>query len=104
MTFKGQEEDNRQQLSKITKGAIFRVLCHCLLHGGLAFLIGGWCLLVVGAVPQHECLLSWHLLLSWRVWSGPCKDYVAVAGSQHFYGESEAREALKAKEITLSYT
>lgn len=39
MAFKGQEEDNRQQLSKITKGAIFRVICHCLLHGGLAFLL-----------------------------------------------------------------
>lgn len=26
---------------------------------------------------------------------------MAVAGSQHFCGESEAREALKAKEITL---
>lgn len=26
-----------------------------------------------------------------------------MAGSQHFYGESEAREALKAKEITLGY-
>ena len=39
MTLKGQEEDNRHQLSKITKGAIFTVIYHCLLLGGLAFLV-----------------------------------------------------------------
>lgn len=39
MSFKGQEEDNRHQLSKITKGEIFTEIYHCLLLGGLAFLV-----------------------------------------------------------------
>lgn len=48
MTFKGQEEDNRHQLSKITKGVNFTVIYHCLLLGGRAFLV---CF-----PPQHEHL------------------------------------------------
>lgn len=39
MSFKGQEEDNRHQLSRITKGEIFTEIYHCLLLGGLAFLV-----------------------------------------------------------------
>lgn len=39
MSFKGQEEANRHWLSKITKGAVFAVIYHCLFLGGLAFLV-----------------------------------------------------------------
>lgn len=55
MTSKGQEEDNRQQLSEITEGAIFSVICHCLLGGGLAFLVSGWCASTVWTSQDGIC-------------------------------------------------
>lgn len=81
MTFKGQEEDNRHQLSKITEGAIFTVIYRCLLLGGLAFL----------------CVLSRIARISLKVLSVVCLESLVWALGGLWQGESTSVEQAKPK-------